>query len=219
MNSKYELLYGNTNRVLKINAHKGECYIVEAGAMVAMSHVFKIKAKTGGLGKTIGRLFSGEGLFVQRFIAEGQGELLLAPEYLGDIEIIDMDGTKNYRLGQSSFLASTSEIEINTKSGGINGLLSGEGLIQMEASGEGTLFISAYGAIHKKFLSTNEEYIVDTNHLVLWDSRMNYTIETASGLFTSITGGEGIVCKFKGPGEVWIQTRNPIGMFQNKHNQ
>ena len=41
--------------------------------------------------------------------------------------------------GGYDVLASTSEKSVNTRTGGINGLLSGEGLIQMEASGRGTL--------------------------------------------------------------------------------
>ncbi|SFC19553.1 TIGR00266 family protein [Clostridium uliginosum] len=214
MSEKYELLYGNTNKVLKINAESGERYTVESGAMVSMSDVFEVKAKTGGLGKTLGRMFSGESMFIQHFIAKGSGELLLAPQFLGDIEKVKMDGSRNYRLGKSSFLASTSEIEVKTKSGGFNGMLSGEGIIQMEASGIGTLFISAYGAIHEKEIGVGETYIVDSDHLVLWDSQMKYSTELISGFFGSIAGGEGLICKFNGPGTVWIQTRNPKNMLQ-----
>jgi len=214
MGQKYELMYGNTNKVLRINASYGEEYIVEAGAMVSMSDVFQMQAKTGGLGKTLGRMFSGESMFIQKFRANGDGELLLAPQFLGDIEIVELDGSRSYRLGKSSFLASTTGIEVKTKSGGINGLLSGEGLIQMEASGQGTLFISAYGAIHKKEIMPGETYIVDSAHLVLWDSKMGYSTELMSGIFGSIAGKEGFVCRFVGPGVVWIQTRNPQKMLQ-----
>lgn len=212
MSEKFELLYGNTNKVLKINAVAGDVYIVESGAMVSMSDIFEMKSKTGSLGKTLGRMFSGESMFIQKFTARKNGELLLAPKYLGDIEIVNLDGSKNYRLGRSSFLASTSGIEINTKSGGLNGMFSGEGLIQMEASGVGELFISSYGAIHKKEIEPMETYIVDSNHLVLWDSNLRYKTELVSGLFGSIAGGEGLVCKFTGPGTIWIQTRNPANM-------
>lgn len=214
MSTKFELLYGNTNKVLKINAEQGEKYTVESAAMVSMDDVFNTKAKTGGLSKTLGRIFSGESMFIQEFTAKENGELLLAPKFLGDIEIVELNGEKQYRLGKSSFLAATEGIDVNTKSGGINGMLSGEGLIQMEASGAGTLFISAYGAIHKKVVAENETYIVDSDHLVLWDSSMKYSTELISGLFGSIAGGEGLVCKFNGPGEIWIQTRNPKNMFK-----
>lgn len=213
MGEKFELLYGNTNKILKINADRGETYVLEAGAMVSMSSTFEMKAKTGGIGKTLGRMFSGEAMFRQYFTATDSGELLLAPKFLGDIEKIEMDGTKGFRLGKSSFLASTLGIEVKTKSGGLNGMLSGEGIIQMEASGVGTLFISAYGAIHEKEIASGETYIVDSNHLVLWESKMKYTTKLASGIFASIAGGEGLVCEFTGPGTLWIQTRNPVNMI------
>ena len=176
MGSKFELLCSDSNKVLKINATRGEEYVVESGAMVSMSPVFDVKAKTGGLGKTLGRMFSGEGLFIQRFKANEDGELILAPQFLGDIQLVEMDGTISYRLGRSTFLASTSGIDVTTKSGGISGMFSGEGLIQMQASGVGTLVISSYGAIIKKELNPGENYVVDSNHMVLWDSRMKYNV-------------------------------------------
>lgn len=214
MENKFELLCSDSNKVVKINAVKGEEFIVESGAMVSMSPVFDVKAKSGGLGKTLGRMFSGEGLFIQRFKAKEDGELILAPQFLGDIKLIEMDGSISYRLGRSTFLASTSGIDVSTKSGGIAGMFSGEGLIQMQASGRGTLVISSYGAIIKKELGIGENYVVDSNHMVLWDSRMKYSVEFMSGVFSSIAGGEGLVCKFEGPGELWIQTRNPAVMQQ-----
>jgi uncharacterized protein (TIGR00266 family) len=214
MENKFELLCSDSNKVVKINAVKGEEFIVESGAMVSMSPVFDVKAKSGGLGKTLGRMFSGEGLFIQKFKAKEDGELILAPQFLGDIKLIEMDESISYRLGRSTFLASTSGIDVNTKSGGISGMFSGEGLIQMQASGRGTLAISSYGAIIKKELGVGENYVVDSNHMVLWDSRMKYSVEFMSGVFSSIAGGEGLVCKFEGPGELWIQTRNPAAMQQ-----
>ena len=214
MENKFELLCSDSNKVVKINAVKGEEFIVESGAMVSMSPVFDVKAKSGGIGKTLGRMFSGEGLFIQKFRAKEDGELILAPQFLGDIKLIEMDGSISYRLGRSTFLASTSGIDVNTKSGGIGGMFSGEGLIQMQASGRGTLVISSYGAIIKKELGIGENYVVDSNHIVLWDSRMKYSVEFMSGVFSSIAGGEGLVCKFQGPGELWIQTRNPASMQQ-----
>ncbi|VYU37687.1 TIGR00266 family protein [Clostridium tertium] len=214
MEKKFELLCSDSNKVLKINATRGEEYTVESGAMVSMTPVFDVKAKTGGLGKTLGRMFSGEGLFIQKFKAKDDGELLLAPQFLGDIQLIEMDGSISYRLGRSTFLASTQGIEVSTKSGGIGGMFSGEGLIQMQASGVGTLIISSYGAIMKKELQPGENYIVDSNHMVLWDSSMKYSVEFMSGVLSSIAGGEGLVCKFQGPGELWIQSRNPATLVQ-----
>lgn len=212
--AKFELLYGNTNKLLKIKVEKGENLSVQAGAMVGMTPTFELKSKVGGIGKMIGRMFAGESAFIQSFTANSEGELLISPEYLGDIMEIKLDGQQRYRLGNSAYLASESGINMDLKGSG-KGIFSGEGLIQMEASGNGSLFVAAYGAIHEINLGVGEEYIVDTNHLVLWNSDMNYSIEMAGGFITSITGGEGLVCHFRGPGKILIQTRNPADMVKS----
>jgi uncharacterized protein (AIM24 family) len=53
---------------------------------------------------------------------------------------------------------------------------------------------------------------VDNSHLVAWPEYMNYTIEKASsGWISTFTSGEVAVCRFRGPGPIIIQTRNPGG--------
>jgi uncharacterized protein (AIM24 family) len=52
---------------------------------------------------------------------------------------------------------------------------------------------------------------VDNGHLVAWNTE--YRIEKAGGgAMTSMKTGEGMVCRFTGPGTVYIQTRN-LGEF------
>ena len=97
-----------------------------------------------------------------------------------------MDGSRNYRLGQNAFLASYGNIELKTKGAGGKGIFSGEGLFQVEAIGAGTLALCSFGAIHKKTLNPGERYIVDTNHLVLWESSLNYKVEMISNGLTSL---------------------------------
>ena len=80
----------------------------------------------------------------------------------------------------------------------------------LNVHGRGTVFLSSYGAIHAINLEAGEEVIVDNGHLVAWPDYMNYKIEKASsGWFSSIASGECLVCRFRGPGVVLIQTRNP----------
>ena len=64
--------------------------------------------------------------------------------------------------------------------------------------------------IHPINLEDGEEVIIDNGHLVAWPDYMEYEIEKASrGIVSSFTSGEGLVCRFRGPGTVLIQTRNP----------
>lgn len=79
-------------------------------------------------------------------------------------------------------------------------------------SGQGIVFVNSYGGIHVINLEPWQEYIVDNSHLVAWPDYMNYTIEKASsGWISTFTSGEMAVCRFRGPGPIIIQTRNPRG--------
>jgi len=56
-------------------------------------------------------------------------------------------------------------------------------------------------------LQPGEEHVVDNGHLVAWSC--NYAIEKAGGgSMSSLKTGEGLVCRFTGPGSVYVQTRN-----------
>ncbi|MFN4152736.1 MAG: AIM24 family protein, partial [Candidatus Sericytochromatia bacterium] len=42
-----------------------------------------------------------------------------------------------------------------------------------------------------------------------WPSTTSYNVEKASsGWLSSFTSGEALVCRFRGPGKIYIQTRN-----------
>ena len=213
----YELLYdGGAFTMLKIALPLGGSVKAEAGAMVAMDDTIDVegKAEGGVLGGLARKFLTKESFFMQTLSAtRGAGEVLLSPSILGDLTVIDMDGSKEYMLQKGGYFASSSDIQITTKSQGITkGLLSGEGLFLQRASGRGTLFVESFGAIHPMDVPAGRSLIVDNSHLVAWEASMSYNIEKASGgWISSLTSGEGVVCRFTGPGRVYIQTRNPGG--------
>jgi hypothetical protein len=59
-------------------------------------------------------------------------------------------------------------------------------------------------------LADGEKYIVDNGHLVAWNTKYVLERVTSGGLISGIASGEGLVCKFTGPGTVFIQTRNAV---------
>jgi uncharacterized protein (TIGR00266 family) len=135
----------------------------------------------------------------------------LAPAQPGDLLPIHLDGSQAYLLQKDGFLAASEGVEISTTAQNLtSGLFSGEGFFVLKASGRGMLFAESYGAIHGLEVPAGEEMIVDNGHLVAWPQGMHYNIEKASsGWISSFTSGEGLVCRFRGPGTVYIQSRNP----------
>jgi uncharacterized protein (TIGR00266 family) len=139
--------------------------------------------------------------------------VLLAPTVPGDIIVLELDGLNEYLVQKDGFLAGAEGIKIESKMQSLSrGLLGGEGLFILRMSGTGPLILNSFGAVHKIELKPDQEYIVDNSHLVAWTATTSYHIEkAAAGWIASFTSGEGFVCRFRGPGLVYIQTRNPGG--------
>jgi len=59
-------------------------------------------------------------------------------------------------------------------------------------------------------LAEGERYIVDNGHLVAWNTKYVLERVASGGIISGLSSGEGLVCKFTGPGTIFIQTRNPV---------
>ena len=211
---KYEILYPEAFPIVECYLERGESIKAESDAMIAMSPTIDVEGKMdGGILRGLARKFlSGESLFFQELVARrGAGKILFGHSQIGGIMDVELDGSYGLTIQKNGFLASTQGIDVDTTVQNLSrGILSGEGFFVLNARGRGTIFVSSYGVIHPINLDNGEEVIIDNGHLVAWPDYMNYKIERASsGWISSFTSGEGLVCRFKGPGVVLIQTRNP----------
>jgi len=209
----YELLYPGTFSMVKVHLDANEVLKAESGAMVAMSSTIDVEGKMeGGILGGLSRAFlTGESFFLQSLVANrGAGEVLLAHALPGDIQALELDGSTEYIVQKDGFLASEETISTSTKAQNLGkGFFSGEGFFVIRVSGSGTLFVSSFGNIHPIDIPAGEEMVIDNAHLVAWPATVDYAIEKASsGWLSSFTSGEGLVCRFTGPGRVLIQTRN-----------
>jgi uncharacterized protein (AIM24 family) len=116
-----------------------------------------------------------------------------------------LDGNVQWNVGKGGFLAMTEGVIKDTKSQGFSkGMFSGEGFFVNRISGVGILFVTSLGAIVQRSLQHGEQWIVDNGHLVAWNCP--YTIErSGGGIMSGMHAGEGLVCRFTGPGTVLIQ--------------
>ncbi len=123
----------------------------------------------------------------------------------GDIIAIPLDGHTQWTVGRHGFLAMSDGVVKETKSQGLGkALFSGEGLFVQKFAGTGVIFITSLGAIVQRQLRQGEQFIVDNGHLVAWTCP--YSIERAGGSLSSgMHSGEGLVCRFTGPGLIYIQ--------------
>jgi uncharacterized protein (TIGR00266 family) len=220
---KHQILYQPSYSLAVVSLEQGERIVAESGAMVSMSPTIRIEAKAAG-GSFLGALKSavgGESLFRTTFQAEtGPGEVTLAPSTMGDVMAVPLSGTKIF-VQPGSYLAGDAGL-VTSVQGSMRGMLSGEGLFLLTVEGSGLLLLSSFGAIHTKVLEAGEEYIVDTGHIVAFEQTVGFRIEKATGQSQGVGGflkgmvqstlaGEGFVCRYRGPGRIYLQTRQLRG--------
>ena len=192
----------------------GEQVMAESGAMVTQDAHVEMQTSAsqgkgvGGLLKGLGRkMFLGESFFRNTFTAaSGPGEVTFAPGLPGDIAVYQMQG-QDLVIQQTSYLASATTVEIETKWGGFRSFF-GEGtLFWIRAFGHGPLALNAFGAI--KEIDVDGSFIIDTGHIVAFESTLSFKIKRVGSWFSTFFSSEGLVCRFEGRGKLFIQTRNP----------
>lgn len=211
------LLIGDTdNPLAEISLRKGETVKIERGSMVYMQDVElqgKTNSNSGGLGglfKAAARsLVSGESMFITSATGTAtNGRLGIAPSVSGVIRSLKV-GARQYRLNTSAFLACDDTVTYNLVSQSFGKAIFGGtgGFFIMETSGEGDLLVNAFADMIELEVTDSRPLIIDNEHVVAWDSTLDYNIRVASGTFGFVSG-EGLVNEFHGNGKVLIQTRN-----------
>lgn len=189
---------------LTVQIPANETLKVEASAMATMDTHLEMKTKLKG---GVGRFLTGESLFLNEFkAAKGAGEIGIAPGTPGDMVHQYLNGQTLF-IQNSAFVAATMDVNLETKwQGMLKGFFSGESFFLIRASGKGDLWFNSYGAIIE--IDVEDDYVVDTGNIVAFTDGMEYEITKVGGYKSLFFSGEGFVCRFRGRGKVWIQTRN-----------
>jgi len=203
------MLYGPSYSLAVVTLATGETIQAEAGAMVSMTEGVAMKTSTkGGLLKGVRRaVLGGESLFINTFTAERDAEITMAPAFPGDVKQMRLENETLY-VQSGSYMASTGDIDIDTKWGGAKTFFSGEGFFLLKMTGTGDLLVSSYGAIHEMTLEPAQKMIVDTGHVVAFSRSVGYEVHKVSGWKQTILSGEGLVVHLTGPGRALMQTRS-----------
>jgi uncharacterized protein (TIGR00266 family) len=211
MHTAFEIEHAPAYASLRLKLQPNQTIVAEAGAMMAMDPWIVLKSKLrGGLLKGVSRMLGGESLFLSEFTSPNQsGELWLSPGIPGEICHHHLKGTA-ILVQSAGFVASSSTVTLDTKFQGFRGFFSGESLFLLRATGTGDLWFSSYGAVLE--IPVDGDYIVDTGYIVAFEDTLDYSVEVINGLsyrglMTGILGGEGLVCRFRGQGKLWIQSR------------
>ena len=191
----------------------GESMYTQSGGMAWMTEGITMDSNMrGGLGKSIGRMFSGESLFMATYRAERPGAMVaFASTVAGEVLPVDVGANGGLICQKGAFLCAQESVNLNvtfTKKFSA-GLFGGEGFILQDISGSGMVFLEIDGNKVEKNLAPGEVIKVDTGNVVAFERSVRYEIETVKGLKNIFLGGEGLfLTKLTGQGKVILQTQN-----------
>lgn len=216
---------GDEMQFVELELDPGESAVAEAGAMmykdstVSMDAVFgdgsQKQQSSDFFGKLVGagkRLITGESLFTTVFSNTGasKAHVAFAAPYPGNIipvKLTDVNGVLICQKDAFLCAAKGVSIGIHLQKKILTGLLGGEGFIMQKLEGDGMCFLHAGGTIVEKQLQAGQMIHVDTGCIVAHTITVDFHIEQAGNIKTSLFGGEGFFfATLRGPGKVWLQS-------------
>ena len=209
---EYKIM-GNTIPAVEIGLNKGETMFTQSGGMSWQSDGIEMTTNTrGGVLKGLGRMFSGESMFMAHYKALRDGaSIAFASTVPGSIVPVQVGSANGLILQKGAFLCAEDSVELETiftkkLSAGFFG---GEGFILQRLSGSGMAFLEIDGDIVQKELKPGEVLKVDTGNVAAFAPTVGYEIEMVKGMGNILFGGEGLfLTKLTGPGKVILQTMN-----------
>lgn len=216
-------IIGSDLQYVEILLEPGASIMGEQGAMMFMDNQIAVatvlgdgsESRFGAIGrffKAVKRSFTGESLFSSCFTNTGKGPQRIAFATSSISKIIalkleDMGGELICQRGAYLAGAKGLRITLAFQKRLRVGFFGGEGFIMQRIAGNGTVFISANGALTEMTLAPGQVLKVDSGCLVALNPSVNYSINYAGKLKTALFGGEGLFYTgLTGPGKVWLQS-------------
>ncbi|MBI3924229.1 MAG: TIGR00266 family protein [Armatimonadetes bacterium] len=213
---QYQLVAQGSYPALVVALDPGDKLVAEAGAMSWMDPNIQVKTSMrGGMGGALKRKFlGGESFFQNEYTSNVAGaQITLVAGQPGDIRATPMEGER-LMLERGAYLASTPDVQIDSKFQGLKGLFS-EGMFVLQASGSGILFWNSYGDVQE--VQVAGDYVVDNGYAVAWDASLSYTVTRSGKKIRSFLFSDQLVMRFSGHGRVWVQSRSPYSLASWVH--
>lgn len=215
---KYEIEGGNLPVVI-CYPEAGQTLCTQSGAMSWMSPNMQMQTNSGGgFKKMMGRLFSGDSVFMNEYTpVGGSGMIAFASSLPGTIIPYQVTTGHGIIVQKSGFMAMEKGLDLSVhfqRSLG-KGLFGGEGFIMQKITGNGLVFIEIDGHCKEYTLQAGESIVVDTGYLAAMSESCQLDVLTVKGAKNVLFGGEGLFhTRITGPGKVYLQSMPVINMAQ-----
>ena len=205
---QYRMEGGNLPALI-INLNPGETIVSEAGGRTWSRGPVLTETKGGSVGKALGRMLTGESLFMSYYTAQGPAEIAFTSSFPGRIVARELRPGESVICQKGAFLCATMGVELSVhlqkKIGA--GLVGGEGFLMQKVTGPGLAFFELDGYCPEYDLAPGEQIICDTGVMALMDETCTMNVQMVKGAKNLLLGGEGLFdTVITGPGKVYLQT-------------
>lgn len=201
---------GDSLPVVICQLEPGETMISESGGRTwAKGEMITEASSEGGAKKMLGRMFSGESLFMSKYTARSAVEIAFASSFPGRIVAVELVPGQSVICQKKAFLAATAGVTLSIQftSNLGRGFFGGEGFIMQKVTGPGVVFLELDGHTVEYDLAPGERIVCDTGVVALMDETCNMDVQMVKGVKNMIFGGEGLIdTVVTGPGKVCLQT-------------
>lgn len=202
-------IVGDNLPALILQLNPGESVISQVGGRTWSRGQIKTETKGGSLGKALGRMISGESLFMSHYTAMSPAEIAFTSTFPGKIVARVLQPGESVICQKSAFLCATAGVDLSIhfqrKMGA--GFFGGEGFIMQKVTGPGMAFFELDGYCPEYDLQPGEQIVCDTGVVALMDSTCTMNVQMVQGAKNVLLGGEGLFDTIvTGPGKVMLQT-------------
>ena len=207
---RYEV-WGDQLPAVTMHLEAGESVYTQRGGLSWMSDGLTMKTNMkGGLGKAIGRMLSGESMFMATYTAQrSDAHITFASSMPGNIKALEVAPGREYIAQKAAFLCAEPGVKLSAEftRSFKGGLFGGEGFVLQRYSGSGMVFLELDGSIREYDLAPGEIMKVDTGNVAAFETTVSYSAEMVKGFSNILFGGEGLfLSTLRGPGKIWLQT-------------
>lgn len=207
---KFEI-FGGSFPAAEVTLNQDEQVVTQSGAMAWGDNDIEMTTNMeGGFLKSVGRMFSGASLmFVTHTAKRDNSKITFSSAFPGTIKEFNIDANHEYYAQKSAFLVADPTVNVDAT---VNkkfwaGLFGGEGFVLQKFTGEGSLLAEIDGSVQEIELKEGQSIKVETGHVALFESTVQYDVQTVKGFKNIFFGGEGLfLVTLSGPGKVWLQT-------------
>ena len=207
--ANYKVL-GTIMQTVVMHLRAGQTVYTETGALSWMQEGIRMDTNMrGGLGGILGRVFTGESLFVANFTAERDNAMIaFSAEFPGKIIPLNLAQGQSIIAQRDSFLVAEKSVNMAVQfQRRFGAFFGGEGLLMQRFDGPGTVFVALDGEVVEYTLGPGERLKVDTGHVALFEPSVEFSVELVKGFKNILFGGEGLLfATLTGPGRVWLQS-------------